>query len=534
MLSNLKVRFLLIAGLALLSGWLLYQRGITLGLDLQGGTHLALEVADPDGTFSAEERANLTDQALYVIRTRINELGVTEPVIQRAGNDRIIVQLPGIQDEGRAKEIIQENAFLEFQIVRPLDELLDALPRIDRAIVGALGPDAFAAAEPAEAAPGVEGLFEAAPNDEEGDTAAVAAGAAADTAIAARPLTSTLQPTGALGQFAVAEEDVEAVERYLALPEVQRLIPRGTELLWGLEIGEAAQEQPFSTLYFVEADPLVTGEFLEDAQALRDPQFGQPVVTFELSRQGGRIFERGTGQHLGDFMAIVLDEQVFSAPIIEGQIGSNGQITMTGGSIEEARDLALVLRAGALPAPIQVVEERTIGPSLGADSIEQGRIAGIIGLVLVVVIMIGYYRLSGVMAVTALALYVLFVMGGLSGIGATLTLPGIAGLILSIGMAVDANVLIFERIREELEVGRSPRVAVSEGFGNALSAIVDGQLTTLLTALVLFQFGTGPVRGFAVTLGIGIIASLFSAIFITRTFYMLYLDRRGAARELSI
>jgi len=279
---------------------------------------------------------------------------------------------------------------------------------------------------------------------------------------------------------------------------------------------------------------MMTGEYLEDAQAQRDPQFGQPEVSFTLSRQGGRIFERATSAHVGDAMAIVLDDRVISAPVIQTQIGMNGRITLGGGAIEEARDLALVLRAGALPAPIEIVEERSVGPSLGADSIEKGQLAGMIGISIVILIMLVYYKFSGLMAVVALSLYLVFLLGGLAGIGATLTLPGIAGIVLSIGMAVDANVLIFERIREELVAGRTPRIAVNEGFGNALSAIVDSQLTTLLTALVLFQFGTGPVRGFAITLGIGIIASLFTAIFVTRTFFMLYLDRRAAAQGVSI
>jgi preprotein translocase subunit SecD len=520
MFNSLKVRFLLIAALLAVSGWFLYSRGVTLGLDLQGGTHLALEVADPQGTLSAEQRVDATDRALRIIRTRIDELGVAEPVIQKSGPDRILVELPGIRDEGRAKEIIQKNAFLQFQIVRPLDELQAALPRLDRAVVAALGTEATAGTQPA-AAPTVGDLFQTTPGEE----------ADADTAAAARPLTSKLIPTGATGQVAVATEDVGAVQRYLALPEVQRLLPRGTEFLWGADqVGQAGQQQ-YRTLYLVESRPLITGEHLQDAQALRDPQFGRPVVTFQFSRRGGRIFERGTGENIGEYMAIVLDDRVVSAPVIQSQIGTNGQIDLAGGTIEEARDLALVLRAGALPAPMQIVEERTVGPSLGADSIEKGRIAGLIGVAVVILIMLGYYHLAGAMAVIALGMYVVFVLGGLSAIEAALTLPGIAGLVLSIGMAVDANVLIFERIREELAAGRNARVAVNEGFSNALSAIVDGQLTTLITAFILFQFGTGPIRGFAITLAIGIIASLFTAIFITRTFFMLYLERRPATAQ---
>jgi preprotein translocase subunit SecD len=206
----------------------------------------------------------------------------------------------------------------------------------------------------------------------------------------------------------------------------------------------------------------------------------------------------------------------------------------SGTPLEEAADLALVLRAGALPARIAVIEERTVGPSLGQDSIDQGQVAGIVGMIMVVLIMIAYYRMAGVLAVSALGVYSILVLGSLAGIGATLTVPGIAGLILSIGMAVDANVLIFERIREELDHGRAPRTAVDEGFGHALSAIVDANITTLITALILYQFGSGPVRGFAWTLSIGIIMSFFSALFVTRSFFLLYLSGKKTTDPISI
>ena len=234
-------------------------------------------------------------------------------------------------------------------------------------------------------------------------------------------------------------------------------------------------------------------------------------------------------------MAIVLDGRVQSAPVIRQTLSRRAQIEMGGGSsFQEAQDLALVLRAGALPMPIRVVEERSVSASLGADSIRQGRNAFLIGIVGVVVLMIWYYRVAGVMAVAALGIYVLLVLGGLAGLGATLTLPGIAGLILSVGMAVDANVLIFERIREESDAGKTPRTAVDAGFAQALSAIVDANLTTLITAAILYQFGTGPIRGFAVTLVIGIIASFFTALYVTRTFFLMYLERRSPTEPLSI
>jgi len=531
MFDRLSARFALIAALALMCGWFLYrnyeERGsiVTLGLDLQGGSHLALEIDDPTGTMPAAQRADATDRALTVIRTRIDELGVTEPVIQKVGDDRIVVELPGAraEDQRRAREVMQRTAFLQFQIVRPLSEVEGAYSRIDRAILDALGPEAAPAPERAEQ-PGV-GLF--------GEDAA----AGTDTAAVARPFTARVFPTGQTGQLAVAEEDVAAVQRFLALPQVQRLMPRGTEFRWGhVPAATAGQPAPeFRTLFLLESRPIITGELLQDAQAGRDPQFNQPIVTFEFNRRGGRIFEQATGQNIGNQMAIMLDDRVFSAPVIRSQIGARGQIELGGGTIEEARDLALVLRAGALPAPIRIIEERTVGPSLGQDSIDRGRFAGMIGISLVILTMLLYYRAAGVLAVAALSIYVVLVLGGLAGIGATLTLPGIAGLVLSIGMAVDANVLIFERIREEVALGRSPRMAVSEGFGHALSAIVDANITTLITAAILFQFGTGPIRGFAVTLAIGIIASMFTAIFITRTFFMLYLDRRpSTAGAISI
>jgi protein-export membrane protein SecD len=537
MFKSLQARFAVIAAVLLLCGWMLAQRGVTLGLDLRGGTHLALEVSDPAGALTAEQRSDAIDRALRVIRTRIDELGVAEPVIQKVGQDRLVVELPGAtqDDQRRAKDVIQRAAFLQFQIVRPLSDLEGALPRMDRALA-----QAFPAGAPARDVPeqpattGVGGLFATPGADtvagEETDTAA----AVAATAPVAPALSGLLMPTGQIGQMWVARENIAAVEQYLATPAVQQLMPRGVQFRWGMEPAAGSPDQGGRLLYLVESRAMMTGEYLEDAQAQRDPQFGQPEVTFTLSRQGGRIFERATSAHVGDAMAIVLDERVISAPVIQTQIGMNGRITLGGGSIEEARDLALVLRAGALPAPIEIVEERSVGPSLGADSIEKGQFAGMIGISLVILIMLVYYKFSGLMAVVALTMYVVFLLGGLAGIGATLTLPGIAGIVLSIGMAVDANVLIFERIREELVAGRTPRMAVNEGFGNALSAIVDSQLTTLLTALVLFQFGTGPVRGFAVTLGIGIIASLFTAIFVTRTFFMLYLDRRAAAQGVSI
>ncbi len=323
--------------------------------------------------------------------------------------------------------------------------------------------------------------------------------------------------------------------RYIELEAFKTALPRNTTLAWGIT-PQSASGAAYRELYVLEAEPLVTGEYLADAgPATRDPQFNQPIVPFEMTRQGARIFERGTGRNVGRLMAIVLDGRVQSAPVIRQTLSRRAQIELGSGSaFQEAQDLALVLRAGALPQPIRIVEERSIGPSLGADSIRQGRNAFIIGIIGVVIIMIWYYRIAGIMAVSALAAYVVFVLGLLAGLSATLTLPGIAGFILSIGMAVDANVLIFERIREELDAGKTARTAVDQGFDAAMSAIVDANLTTLITAAILYQFGTGPIKGFAVTLMFGIMASFFTALFVTKTLFLFYLERRGPTEELSI
>jgi preprotein translocase subunit SecD len=284
----------------------------------------------------------------------------------------------------------------------------------------------------------------------------------------------------------------------------------------------------------LDARPLITGDALSDAKPNVDPIEGN-IVEFSLSNEGGRRFKVETAKHVQDYMAIVLDDRVMGQPpIIESSIGRRGQITMRGQGVQAAPDLALVLRAGALPVPLHIVEESNIGSSVGADSINDGLRAGVVGVLLVVLIMIVYYRLSGVLAVAALALYVLFTLAVLAGFNAALTLPGMAGLVLSVGIAVDANVLIFERIREELAHGKTVRSAIDEGFKHAMSAIIDSNVTTVLTGLVLYEFGTGPIKGFAVTLIAGIAASMVSAIFVVRTFYLLWLSRTRGAQTLSI
>jgi len=566
MFSTVRARIILIAVLLLLCGWALLPKegptgeresALKLGLDLQGGMHLAVEIDDPDGSLDAAAKADAIARTLTTIRNRIDEFGVREPTIQRVGAERIVVELAGIDDPERAKSIVERTAFLEFKIVRAGEEFRRALPRIDRIIVREIGAENLEAVPilAPETPAGLPELLQGADSanaEQEADAAAdtTTSGTGPDTTVTGagpdttatetgeqelRPLTALLLESGQVGQFLVSEQDIPTAERYLALEAVRDAIPRGSELKWGVE-PVAGGADSYRTLYVLEDEPLLTGEDLADAgPAARDPTFNQPYVPFETTRRGARKFERGTSRHVGDLMAIVLDNKVQSAPVIRQTLGRRAQIEMgTGSSLQEAQDLALVLRAGALPQPIRIVEERSVGPSLGADSVRQGKFAFAIGIIAVLVLMVAYYRVAGVMAVIALSVFVVLLLGGLAGLGATLTLPGIAGIILSIGMAVDANVLIFERIREELEDGKTPRTSVDTGFEAALSAIVDANLTTLITAIILFQFGTGPVRGFAVTLVIGILASFFTAIYVTRTLFMIYLDRRAAGAPINI
>lgn len=549
MLKSFRGRAIVILAALGVAGYSLWQRGLKQGLDLQGGMHLVLEVDDPDGAMTAERREDAIDRAERILRTRIDQFGVEEPLIQKVGSDRLIVELAGIDDESRAKEIINQQAFLEWKLVLAATEVHDDLERLDRAVVAALGEEGLRAmGRAAEAAPGPTGsigdlLFgradSAAADSSSSDS--VAADAPAGEAEAPedpgdlnlRPFTGLLNQ-GGVGNYLVDAQDVETATEFMALEEFQRALPRNVSLQWGWEDSLGIGGRFYRELYVLEDEAFLTGDQLEDATANRDPQTNLAQVLFELNRRGGRDFQRLTSAHIGDPIAIVLDGEVVSAPVVRDRIGSNGSIDLGTADMSEAVDLALVLRAGALPAPLQIMEERTVGPSLGQDSIDKGKVAGIVGVIAVLAIMILYYRVAGMLAIAALGAYLLLVMGGLSAVDATLTLPGIAGLILSIGMAVDANVLIFERIREELEGGRAVRAAVEEGFGNAVSAIVDANITTLITGMILFQFGTGAVRGFAVTLCIGIVASFFSALYVTRTLFLLYLSGKRAQRHVSI
>jgi len=572
MFASIRSRLLLIGLLVVASVYFLFPRKLTIrepgpngvmhdvevtrvplkrGLDLQGGMHLALEL-DQSKQVSADPKKDL-DLALTVLRKRIDEFGVEEPLVQKVGDNRIVVELAGITDPARAKAIVQRSAFLEFKITDKSGALEKAIPAMDRTlrslgIKGAPEPTKPSAVQQLLGGDSVRPSADSARRPATGKTTAKTKGndsaakrrsdsAAADTTpVPGGVLAGLIQAGsgGVPGEYLVPETAYPRVDSLLSIPGVRRQLPRGLTLRWSAA-ETSVGVQPVRFLYVLEDKSIVTGSNLVDAQAQLDPLTNGAIVTFELDRSGGRKFGDETGKHVGDFMAILLDGKVQGRPpVIQSRIGRNGQITLGGKSLQEAQDLALTLKAGALPIPLKIVEERQVGASLGTDSIHKGITAGVVGTILVILIMVIFYRLSGVLAVLALALYILFTLGALSMVEATLTLPGLAGIVLSIGIAVDANVLIFERIREELLHGKTVRLAIDEGFRHAMNAIIDSNVSTVLTALFLFQFGTGPVKGFAVTLILGIIASMITAVFVTRTLFMIWLQRRPALSTLSI
>ena len=404
-------------------------------------------------------RKSIVSQVVEVIRRRIDEFGVSEPVITPKGQDRVLVQLPGIQDSAHAKEIIQRTAKMEFRLVNEELESIKLLEWIKSA-------------------------------EEKGGYA----------------LSPQLE----------YREYVQRINEDLKdkIPENNQLVFRRAEASNSLRAGKVP--------VLVRTDVGMGGEMLQTASVGAD-DFGNPVVLFYINSSGRKIFSELTGNNIGKLLAIVLDKELKSSATIRSRISDRGQIDLGRGGgrenmMKEAEDIATVLRAGALPARVVKLEERTVGPTLGRDSIEKGKLAGTVAGLLVIVFMFVYYRVLGVVANFALCMNILFLLAILTSLGATLTLPGVAGIILTIGMAVDANVIIYERLREELRKGSSMALAVRDGYRYALSAILDANITTAIVCFVLMSFGTGPIRGFAVTLFCGIITSIFTAVFVSRTF----------------
>ncbi len=547
------------------------QKRVKLGLDLQGGMRVVLEVNTikmlekmankPDDTFNrvireAEREAAVSDEpvvdiiarkfternirlsryfgsvrdeddeivdqlnnatedavsrAMEIIRNRVDQYGVSEPSIQRQGARRIIVELPGIAREEEAKQLLQGTALLEFKLVKDPQLTYSIMQKIDNLLAGKTLVDTAA-------------TDSAAANDQaNNDTTA------SDTAVN-QDLTeeqwkkqhpffamAVIDPQSGNADAYVRADDKDKLERILNRPDVQQVMPDNVEfILEAKPIGKNDEGVDVYRMILVNKTAELTGGVITDAQANIDPATSAPIVNMTMNSQGATDWARITGANKDKRIAIILDGVSYSSPVVKNRItGGRSQIEGMA-NMEEAKLLAIVLKAGALPAPVDIIEERTVGPSLGQDSINNGMFSGLIGFILTATFMIIYYKRSGSIAGISLIFTVLFILGILAGFNATLTLPGIAGIILTIAMAVDSNVLIYERIREELAVGKTMKASIDSGYSRALSAIIDSNFTTFFTGIILYQFGTGPIQGFALTLMIGIVASMFSALVICR------------------
>ena len=559
------------------------KKRVKLGLDLQGGMRVVLEVntgkllekiaSNPDDVFKkvltdAEKEAMLTDEsvvdivgrrfkernirlsryygtirqddaeiidelkkssedavnrAMEIIRNRVDQYGVSEPSISRQGSRRIIVELPGVAKEEEAKQLLQGTALLEFRLVKDAELTFPIMQRIDDVLAKRTQ----------------SGVKDSLGNEVASlDTSKIIT----DTTTAGNDTTKQLSeeefriqhpfftaavinPQSSYADAYVNKDDKNKIQYWLGLPEVQKVIPDNVEFVFSAKPFTSQDGKSIFQMYLVNKTPELTGGVITDANANIDPSTSAPIVNMTMNSEGATDWARITGANVGKRIAIMLDGVVFTAPNVKGKIpGGRSQIEGSE-SLEEAKLLEIVLKAGALPAPVDIIEERIVGPSLGQDSISSGFSSAMIGYILVGIFMIFYYRQAGTIAATTLVLVILFILGILAGFNATLTLPGIAGIVLTIGMAVDANVLIFERIREEMATGKTVKASVDSGFSRAYSAIIDSNITTFFTGIILYQFGTGPVQGFALTLMIGIASSLFGALVISKLVIDFFVSR---------
>lgn len=555
---------------------------VKLGLDLQGGMRLVLEVNTaklleklperPDETYKqiiaeASREASVSDEAIVdivirkmkergiriskyfgsvredddkiiadlkkqtedavtrameIIRNRIDQYGVAEPSIQKQGERRIVVELPGVAKEEETRQLLQGTALLEFKMLKDPQLAFNIYQKVDEILAGSkmvndsTATDSTAADSNAVAAKAAEKAAK--------DSALAADTTKKDTKLTKEqfakehPFFTVAMPDqqGRSAELYVMQENKDRVLRMLNRADVRRVIPDNMQFVFSAKPIAQQDGQGVFLLYAVNKTPELTGGVVTNAVATVDPQTSSPMVSMEMSAEGATEWARITGANVGKRCAIVLDDAVFSAPVIKNKI-AGGHSSIEGmKDMDEAKLLEIVLKAGALPAPVDVMEQRTVGPSLGADSVNQGMNSMIWGYLIVALFMIIYYQRSGTIAAFGLGLTILFILGVLAGFKATLTLPGIAGMVLTMGMAVDANVLIFERIREEYAVGKTLRAAIDSGYQMAMTSIIDSNITTLITSIILYQFGTGPVQGFALTLMIGILTSLFSCLIIAR------------------
>ena len=551
------------------------QKRIKLGLDLQGGMRVVLEVntaklleklaKNPDDVFKkvlteAEKEAVLSEEsvvdivgrkfeerqirlsryfgtireddadilnrlkedaedavnrAMEIIRNRVDQYGVSEPSIQRQGSRRVIVELPGVAKEEEAKNLLQGTALLEFRILKDPEFTVSVMQKIDDVLSGKVLDDTTKTDTTKTA------------KTETKDTTKLASDTSQQKQLSEEEFkkehpwfaVAMLDPQGRSADAYVRESQKALITQYLNREDVQKVVPNNVEFVYSAKPIGADKGEDIYFMYLVNKNPELTGGVITDAQANIDPNTSSPIVSMEMNSEGATEWARITGANVDKRIAIMLDGVAFSAPVVRGKIpGGRSQIEGMA-NMEEAKLLEIVLKAGALPAPVDIIEERTVGPSLGQDSVNSGFLASIIGYIAVGLFMILYYRTSGSIAAVGLIFSIMFILAILAGFGATLTLPGIAGIILTMGMAVDANVLIYERIREEMETGKTLKASIDSGFSKSYSAILDSNITTFFTGLILYQFGTGPVQGFALTLMIGIVTSLFSALFLCRVIF---------------
>ncbi len=461
------------------------------------------------------ETEKAVDRAIEIVRNRVDQYHVSEPNIQKQGSRRIIVELPGVKDENEVRQLLQGTAKLEFKLLKDPQIALKIMDNVDKFLTGKMDTTGVGGSKKRTE----EQQPKSALTELMGSNAPASADTTQESKFQREHPFFTYVRADQSGEGYVEEKNKERVSLLLARDDIQRMLPPDFQFVWSAKTIPTRDGGKFFILYPVKSQPELTGGVIVDARASVDPEDNRPIVNMEMSSEGAHEWARITGANVKKRIAITLDNAVFSAPVVENKI-VGGRSRITGmESANEARLLEIVLKAGALPAPVTIIEQRSVGASLGEDSIRSGISAAAVALLFTIVFMVFYYKSAGSVADVALFFNMLFLLGVLAGFQATLTLPGISGIILTIGMAVDANVLIDERIREELAGGKTVRAAIDAGYSKALSAIIDSNFITFITGVILYQYGTGPIQGFALTLMIGLATSLFSAIIITRVIF---------------
>ena len=491
-----------------------------------------------------EETEDAINRVLEILQNRIDQFGVSEPTIQKQGKYRILVELAGIQDSDRARALLQSTALLEFYLVKNSAVTNEIIIQLDNILKKSVSDEEFSDIKDSAGKEAPKKDEDAKPDDNV-TTIDEIFGETSSNEVDSLSLESDLMTESPIqslieivqGDMAVNTKNLYSLNKLLSKEEVQlKLKSSSGQFLFSNDSEPIGTSGEYYRLYYIEDKPELTGGVVEKAKAnlgsLGGGNAGLPVVSLDMNSEGAKTWSRVTGANIGERIAIVLDGKVHMAPNIREKI-PGGRTQIEGfEDMNEAKDIAIILRAGALPAPVEIIEERTVGPSLGADSIAKGQKSILIGLAIVFVFMLIYYKLSGGIANLALVWNIVLILAVLASLGATLTLPGIAGLILTVGMCIDANVIIFERIREELKKGKTPKSAIEGGYNRAITTIIDANLTTVIAALVLYQFGTGPIKGFATVLFWGILISMFTAVYVTRTIF--YTITKKSIKNISI